>query len=38
MPRYTTRQREALLDYLSRHPDQPLTVREIGRRCGTGTA
>ena len=29
MPRYTTRQREALLDYLSRHPDQPLTVREI---------
>ena len=29
MPRYTTRQREALLDYLGRHPDQPLTVREI---------
>ena len=29
MLRYTTRQREALLDYLSRHPDQPLTVREI---------
>ena len=28
MPRYTTRQREALLDYLSRHPEQPLTVRE----------
>lgn len=29
MPRYTTRQREALLEYLQAHPDQELTVRQI---------
>lgn len=36
MPRYTTRQREALLDYLSRHPGSAAHGPGDRRRCGTG--
>ncbi len=29
MPKYSTKQRKVLLDYLTQHPDEPLSARQI---------
>ena len=37
MARYATRQRRALQEYLSRHPDESLSARQIAEGlCGDG--